>query len=230
MIAPSTVVAGFHYDKVTPQAAYAPWLGDSEFQDIYRKIKADTLVDEYRCFELWQLVSYAGRIAGDILEIGVWRGGTGAVIATKASQCSPQKTVWLCDTFAGVVKASEADPTYRGGEHADTSEARVRGLMARLKLDNVSVVKGIFPDESVREVTSTRFSFVHIDVDVYASGRDVMEHVWPMLQVGGLVVFDDFGFRACGGITKLVEGYRTDHDKLVVHNLNGHGIVVKMLA
>ena len=40
-------------------------------------------------------------------------------------------------------------------------------------------------------------------------------------------MFDDYGFPACPGVTKLVDEQRGLSDRMVLHNLNGHGIVVK---
>ena len=72
------------------------------------------------------------------------------------------------------------------------------------------------------------FSFVRIDVDVNRSAKDVMSFVWPRMAVGGVVVFDDFGFDTCDGIAKLVAEYRGNRDKIVLHNLNGHAILIKI--
>ena len=47
------------------------------------------------------------------------------------------------------------------------------------------------------------------------------------LSPGGVAVFDDYGFPACPGVTKFVDEQRGLPDRLVFHNLNGHGIVVK---
>jgi O-methyltransferase len=41
------------------------------------------------------------------------------------------------------------------------------------------------------------------------------------------VVFDDYGFPATPGIAQFVDEQRGLPDRLVVHNLNGHAIVVK---
>jgi O-methyltransferase len=42
-----------------------------------------------------------------------------------------------------------------------------------------------------------------------------------------VAVFDDYGFPACPGVTRFVDEQRCRKDRLVLHNLNGHGIVVK---
>jgi O-methyltransferase len=47
------------------------------------------------------------------------------------------------------------------------------------------------------------------------------------MPVGGLVVYDDYGFPRCDGITRHVDEQRTLADRVVIHNLNGHAVVLK---
>jgi O-methyltransferase len=65
-------------------------------------------------------------------------------------------------------------------------------------------LQGIFPEETGHRVSETQFSRCLIDVDAYHSGRDVLEWVWPRLSVGGVVLFDDYGFPITKGIPQLV--------------------------
>ncbi len=215
------------YTDVVPTANYAPWLSDSEFLLWYGKIAGNTLVDQYRCYELWEMVGQLQHLPGDLIEVGVWRGGTGALIAHRARALDGRRKVYLCDTFSGVVKVSAQDSTYRGGEHADTSEAHVRELLSQLEIDNAVILSGIFPDAHMEAVRDKTFCFVHIDVDVYQSAKEVFEFVWPRVPIGGVVVFDDYGFDTCDGIPKLVAEYRFQPGKLVIHNLNGHALIGK---
>ena len=46
-----------------------------------KQIKQNTLVDVYRCYELWSLAVRCAELPGDTLEVGTWRGGTGALLA-----------------------------------------------------------------------------------------------------------------------------------------------------
>ena len=94
-------------------------------------------------------------------------------------------------------------------------------------LDNVELLEGIFPDETGDRIAGETFRLCHCDVDVYESAKGVLDWVWPRLSPGGVVVFDDYGFPACPGVTKLVDEQRMRDDRLVLHNLNGHGILVK---
>jgi O-methyltransferase len=57
--------------------------------------------------------------------------------------------------------------------------------------------------------------------------KDVTEWIWGRLVIGAIVVYDDYGFAGCEGITKLVNDERRRSDRIVVHNLNGHAVVVK---
>jgi len=102
------------HHRVLPHATYSPWLMDSDFQAVYQQIKNHTLVDVYRCYELWTLGQQMKLVPGDFLEVGVWRGGTGALLASCVKPF-PEKQVFLADTFAGVVKAGEDDTFYTGG-------------------------------------------------------------------------------------------------------------------
>jgi O-methyltransferase len=217
------------YKQASPLALYAPWNIDAEFRKTYRAVFANTLVDEYRCYELWSLVEQSQKLGqGSIIEIGVWQGGTGVLMAHKAAQCGITDPVYLCDTFSGVVKATENDTFYKGNEHADTSQAIVEQLLARFGLHQVKILKGIFPDETAHLIGDDRFRLCHVDVDVYQSAKDVVAWVWDRMVIGGIVVYDDYGFLGCDGITKLVEEQRQLRDRLVFHNLNGHAIVVKL--
>jgi O-methyltransferase len=104
----------------------------------------------------------------------------------------------------------------------------VRGLLQRLDCsEGVEIRQGIFPEETGHLIAGQKFRFCHIDVDVYESARDIVEWVWPRMLPGGIVVFDDYAFYVCGGITQLVNEYRASADRLIIHNLNGHGLMVK---
>ena len=214
--------------QVRPGATYSPWNQDQEFRAVYERLRAHTLVDIWRCHELWQLVAQSAKLSGGaLLEVGVWRGGTGALIAQRAARCGISEPVYLCDTFTGVVKAGDKDTAYKGGEHADTSFAAVGALLADIGVHNAHLLPGIFPEQTAARIEAETFRFGHIDVDVYRSARDSFEWLWPRLLAGGIVVFDDYGFIGCDGVTRYVEELRALPGCAVLHNLNGHAVVIK---
>jgi O-methyltransferase len=87
-------------------------------------------------------------IERDILEVGVWRGGTGVTLAAAAQKCKPGSKVHLCDTFSGVAKAGSLDSRYQVGEHEDISVEHVKSLLAGMKLGNFEIHQGIVPEHA----------------------------------------------------------------------------------
>lgn len=221
-------VPSIQHSRIYPYATYSPWLTDEDFRRTYEAISFQTMVDKYRCYELWELVGEVARLpTGDLIEVGVWRGGTGCLIARKCQLAGIPATVYLCDNFEGQVKAGAFDTDCGDGDLADATETMVLHLIDKLKLSNVQISKGVFPDETGYAVESKKFRLCHIDVGVYQSAKDIFDWVWSRVVRGGLVIFDEYGFHGCEGITRLVEEQRRNPDILVIHNLNGHAVLVK---
>jgi O-methyltransferase len=216
--------ANLPHSHVRPGATYSPWLTDHGFRAAFGAIKDHTLIDVFRCYELWHLAKQAAQLPGAIVEVGVWRGGSGCLLALAA----PEVPVYLADTFTGIVKAGPKDTRYVGGEHAETSEQVVRDLLDKNSVANARILTGIFPEETGSKITEDTISLLHIDVDVYQSGKDSVEWAIPRMTSGSIIVFDDYSQEGCDGITRLVHELR---DRLrgftFVHNLNGHAILIK---
>ena len=219
----------FPHSTLVSRATYSPWYGDSAFMSAFTTLQPLTLVDIYRCHEIWDLLLQTVYVPGDAIEIGVWKGGTGGLIAARLVQLGSAKSVVLCDTFAGVVKASDKDTLYQGGEHADTSPESVLTLMQKLDvLDRVEILQGIFPEDTAHQVEHRRFSFCHIDVDTYQSAKDVFDWISPRLNQHGVVLFDDYGTWGCEGVSCLVEELASRPDYFLLRNLNGHAVLIKL--
>ena len=220
------------YSRVLPFAIYSPWLDDINFQEVYKRIEHKyTLVDIYRCYELWQLIEQTDKLdqEADVLEVGVWRGGTSVIMAKQLHLLGSRSKIYSADTFEGVVKTSALDHSYVGGEHSDTSLDLLENLCQSMEIDNIVALKGIFPEETGHQIpTGKRFKLCHIDVDVYLSAKDVQEWVWDKLIPGGIIVFDDFGFGSTNGITNFVNEQRKLKDRAIIHNLNGHAVIIKL--
>lgn len=218
-----SLVKGIGHAQVIPFSTYSPWLTDEAFCHAFESIKANTLVDIYRCYELYRLTQQTRHVAGDLVEVGVWRGGTAALIALASSE----KVMHLFDTFTGVVKNdSERDTLYSGGEHADTDEQIVNNLFSNVGR-RCEIHRGIFPDDTLSHLPQ-KVCLAHIDVDTYGSVMQSFDAIWPRVQRNGVVVFDDYGFFGCEGATQAVNAIVATHpNELFVHNLNGHGLLVR---
>tara|TARA_Y100001935_G_C17311426_1_gene516719 strand:+ start:5959 stop:6633 length:675 start_codon:yes stop_codon:yes gene_type:complete len=207
---------------------YTPWLNNEEFNLIYNKVQLNTLSTYHRCYELWNLIKESKKLSGEIIEIGTWRGGSGALIAYQSKKHCPNSKVYLCDTFKGVVKSGENDNNYYDGEHSDTSKSDVENLLKKLNLNNTKILEGVFPEETSHQIDQNEvFRFCHIDVDVYDSAKSIMDWIWPKIVPGGIIVFDDYGALNCSGIIKLVNEEKDKNDRLFIHNINGHAIFIK---
>jgi O-methyltransferase len=163
-------------------------------------------------------------LPGDILEVGTWRGGTAGIFV----KLLPNKTIYLADTFQGVVKAASWEH-YRNKAHADTSEELVVDfLTTSMGATNYKILRGIFPEDTGRQIQGKKLAFVHLDLDVYQSTKDAFEYIWPQVVAGGIVAFDDYGMiSACAGIEKFVNEIRDDADKLCIPNMNGQAYIIK---
>lgn len=223
-----TAVRSGSHGMVYPIATYSPWLTDAAFQSTYGAVKHNTLVDEWRCWELWTLLDELRDVPGAVLEVGVWRGGSGALMAKRCAELDIEDPVFLCDTWSGVVKTTAVDPYYQDGKHDDTSLDMVEALLRDLGLERrVRLLEGTFPEDTGAAAEDHAFRLVHIDVDVYRSAADVFAWAWPRLSQHGAVVFDDYGFPATPGVAQFVDEQRGLPDRLIVHNLNGHALIFK---
>jgi len=233
MISRKLEVNDRRYEGIVPSATYAPWRSDSEFLNVYDLVANHTLVDLYRCWNLWHLVGQVAKCAarpGHFTEIGVWRGGTGILIARAMATHGLGQPIYLCDTFQGVVKTGPNDPDYHGGEHSDTSVEVVTALAASagLRSGSCEIVAGVFPEAMPGELRTGNFAFAHIDVDAYQSAKECFAAVWPRMSPGGVVVFDDYGFVSTSGVAKLVDEAMRVPDGVCMYNLTGQAVFVKL--
>lgn len=206
---------------------YKKFENDGEFTKAWRLAERHTLVDVLRCHELWSLVGQTKKLqSGCYLEVGVWRGGSGLILAKALEHFEVGGKLYLADTFTGVVKAGEKDNRYRGGEHADASEENVSKLLSKNGVTNFKILTGVFPEETGHLIDAP-LRLVHIDVDVYQGAKDIVEWCAGRLVRGGVIVLDDYGFSFCEGVTKLCEEYEKDKGFFFIHNINGHCVLLK---
>ena len=61
---PLVASADSPYGAIITGATYSPWAADSAFVKTLDEIQSSTLVDVYRCHELWSLVEQSGKLEG----------------------------------------------------------------------------------------------------------------------------------------------------------------------
>ena len=171
--------------------------GIPEFGRLLSEIQQHTLVTPDRLFRLYQFAKYASCIAGDIAELGVYRGGTARMLA---SAC-PGKRLMLFDTFAGLPAADPTVDGHQGGDFSETSLPQVQAFLS--DCPNVEWFPGFFPDSAAGN-EARRFSLVYVDGDLYQSTKDALAWFYPRLVTGGVMVFDDYGSPRCEGVQRAI--------------------------
>ena len=102
---------------------------DLDFAPIYNAVRFFTMTLVERMFDLYKSVEYIVRagIPGDIVECGVWRGGSMMLVAkTLQLLGDTSRGLWLYDTFEGHPKPSEDEVDLWGHRAADDWRANVK--------------------------------------------------------------------------------------------------------
>jgi O-methyltransferase len=143
---------------------------------------ADVASTPLECVEIFNAVKACEKIPGHMAEAGVYRGGTAAVML---SACRTKRLL-LFDTFEGLPHAGDG---FAFGEYAGSIQDVSKNLSrwdGRFEMH-----KGLFPD-SAAGMESLRFSFVHLDLDLYSSTKAALEWFWPRVNPGGVLLSHDY--------------------------------------
>lgn len=135
-------------------------------------------------------------IPGDIVECGVYNGGTAAVLASIATHSKLPRTVWLFDSFQGMPQTTMND-----GEHAREYVGKVLGSPEQVKhlllkvgadLERVRIVQGIFQD-TFPTVQIPQIALLNVDADWYESVKLSLEKFYCSVVQRGFISIDDYG-------------------------------------
>ena len=181
-----------------------------------------TMVTREGLNALIQATAFVSRhgVEGDIVECGVWRGGSmQAVARSLLEHGDTQRDLYLFDTFEGMPPPSEFDVRHDGSSAQDLlarDEERRSRVWAVASLEDVQDgMRGVgYPDERVHyvkgrvedttpEQAPQRIAILRLDTDWYESTRHELEHLYPRLVSGGVLLIDDYGHWA--GSRKAVD-------------------------
>jgi O-methyltransferase len=199
------------------------WDDDPIFVRLFDQLVGYTLVDKVRCYMLYQCAKNSAHIAGDIAEIGVFRGGTARLLAKTTAPMG--KTVHLFDTFAGMPSVDPNIDLHKTGDLSNTSIEAVQAYLHDCA--NVCFYKGIFPS-TAQPVEQRSFALVHVDVDIYTSALSCCAFFYPRMQRGGILIFDDYGFLSCPGAKKAVDEFFADKPEVPIYLTTGQCLVIRM--
>jgi O-methyltransferase len=90
----------------------------------------------------------------------------------------------------------------------------------------VSFHPGFFPSTAV-PFEATSFCMAHIDVDIHGSVLDCCSFFYPRTVPGGILVFDDYGFRSCPGARQAVDEFFKTRPARLLWLPTGQAVVVR---
>ncbi|MDH5179142.1 MAG: TylF/MycF family methyltransferase [Gammaproteobacteria bacterium] len=193
---------------------FSPWHGQgySKFAKYLATAQSVSVVSPDRVYVLYTLALQALRLGGSWYECGVYKGGTAAMLAQLIAQneASP-RALHLFDSFSGMPETDAVHDLHQKGDFADTSVEEVTRHVSSCVKDAsfINFHKGFIPDTFAgRE--QDEIAFAHVDVDIYRAIHDCCEFIYPRLQNGGFIVFDDYGFGSCPGARTAVDEFFAD--------------------
>lgn len=218
---------GFEIINLKKQKA---WPTDFEplHQDIAAKAQPYTLTSKERIFGLIESVKYISqhKIEGDIVECGVWKGGSMLAIAeTLVRLNDSQRELYLYDTFEGMPAPGDADVSYEEKkaeqffiEHGDRQSKQLwasdlDSVRKNLSLSSYPAHRFHFVEGKVEDTIPgtipEKIALLRLDTDWYESTKHEMEHLFPRLVKGGILIIDDYGYWK--GARKAVDEYFSSH-------------------
>ena len=135
-------------------------------------------------------------IEGDIVECGVWRGGAmlGCVL-TLDRLGSRERDLYLYDTYEGAEPGGLED-VRSAFDETDYPPERLHFVQGKV-------------EDTIPETMPERIAVLRLATSWYESTRHELEHLYPRLAPGGIVIIDDYG--TWKGSRDAVEEYFAEH-------------------
>ncbi len=187
-----------------------------------------TMTSPERCRLLWDQSCQVLRknIPGCFVECGVWRGGSSAIMGLASRHLGQKRDLHLFDSFEGLPEPTkidgEAAKSYSSGRAAgelksvDQCKAGLSEvqtfLLEQLKLDQSKIHfhVGWFQNTVPADASSLGpIALLRLDGDWYESTRICLDHLYPLLSAGGIIILDDYF--AWEGCKKATDEFRLKH-------------------
>jgi O-methyltransferase len=180
-------------------------------------------------------------IEGDIVECGVWRGGSMMIIASVLMALGDtSRSLYLYDTYQGMSQPSDDDVDFAGNaastrllEMAQSKEnwceASLEDVQENLfatgyPSNKIHFIKGTV-EETIPATIPQRIALLRLDTDWYESTKHELTHLYPLLNSSGILIIDDYGHWQ--GAKKAVDEFFKD-SQIYLHRIDYTGrLVVK---
>jgi len=185
---------------------------DEAAKQLIRRVKPRTMTTPDKLYGLIQATRYisAHNIPGDIVECGVWRGGSMQAVAyTLLEAGDTERDLHLFDTFEGMPEPSDvdrrmaddrpaaellagSDRSARVWAYAPFEDVRVAMDETGYPTERVHYHRGLV-EETVPGEAPQHISILRLDTDWYESTRHELTHLYDRLSPGGVLIIDDYG-------------------------------------
>ncbi len=186
---------------------------DQATRQTIEQVRPFTMTSPERIAALCNSVEYIchNGIRGDIVECGVWRGGSILAAIQTLLRCDDrQRPVWLYDTFDGMTEPSSIDVDFLGRDAKNLLEQEQRddpnSIWCCSQLEQVRALLGTtgYPTQLINYVEGPveqtipaemprHIALLRLDTDWYDSTRHELVHLLPRLVPGGVLIIDDYG-------------------------------------
>lgn len=152
---------------------------------------------------LYHFVHLRMTIDGAVVQCGVGNGGS-AVLLWHA--CGGGRELWMFDSWQGLPRPKEKDGGRAGAKwehHKQVYGQWCRGYLRNVRKaarlggvpkERTHCVKGWFNKTlPVHAGKIGPIAMLHLDADWHESTLQCLEHLYPLLEVGGLMILDDYG-------------------------------------
>jgi len=181
-------------------------------------VKVRTMMKPELMTSLAEEVSHVVRadVPGELVDVGVWKGGSSMVMKAVADELGSRRRVVCLDLFDTmdtrvlhtddpvedrvIIGALDLARAYFGTEGVCTSVPEIRTGFAEMgvSLDGVDFIQGNlvsddFPFHRVGDIALLR-----VDCDFYAATRATLAALFPKMQPGGVLIFDDYFLEGFG--------------------------------
>lgn len=200
------------------------WFQDDKLINSLSRFGENEGFNAHRKYALQQLLRLIEGVPGDTAECGVYKGCSSYIILQANKQASFARVHHIFDSFEGLSKPAGVDGEYWTANDLSIGENVVKNNLS--EFDHVCFYKGWIPHR-FSELSDRKFSFVHVDVDLYEPTLESIKFFYDRLNAGGIFVCDDYGFLTCPGATAAISEFLISKPEKMVSLPGGGGFFIK---
>ncbi|MDP8993371.1 MAG: TylF/MycF family methyltransferase [Pseudomonadota bacterium] len=201
------------------------WWKNKDFNAYLDQFGEREQFNTHRKWTLWQLMRLVKCVDGSTAECGVYQGASSWLICAANRYASGNRTHHLFDSFEGLSMPGDRDGSYwTTGTYATPAEVVEKKLQPFA--GQIILHKGWIP-ERFDEVADERFSFVHLDVDLYQPTLDSIRFFYSRLNPGAILLCDDYACDTCPGATEAIDEFLIDKPEKMLALDAGGGFFIK---